>query len=301
MVQSSQIQSIVTEQGLEPSKVKPLVDSFNTYLTEVLTLAEKAKTINVTSEDQKQEMLDAKNLRKQLRDIRLDIEDRRRKLKEDSLREGRAIDGISNWFKNFIIPAEAHLEKQEKFAEEIENKRQAEKIAKRIELLTPYTNHIEAYDLKNMSNETFDKLLQNSKDAYETQQSALKQAEEDRIAREKAEREVQEKNEAERLRLQRENKEKEQKLQEETKKRIELEEKVKKETEQREKQAEEEAARKRKILRAPDKEKLLALAKTIEDIELPFVLSPEARSTIETAKDLQNKFATFLKARANNL
>lgn len=126
----NQLQIIVKESGLEQTKAKYLLDNFTEYFKIADEWALKAKSIVVTDEAQQAEMSMARVGRLFLREKRIAIEKARKELKEQSLREGKAIDGIANVLKALIVPIEEYLEKQEKF---IEFKRAAEAEAARIE------------------------------------------------------------------------------------------------------------------------------------------------------------------------
>lgn len=128
--QENQLQVIVKESGLEQTKAKYLLDNFTEYFKLADEWAIKAKSIVVTNESQQADMSMARVGRLFLREKRIAIEKARKELKEQSLREGKAIDGIANVLKALIVPIEEYLEKQEKF---IEFKQAAEAEAARIE------------------------------------------------------------------------------------------------------------------------------------------------------------------------
>src|SRR6185437_11549413 len=92
----------------------------DTMFTQAEEWAARAALIKVTSVDQKREMKMARESRLALREIRIKVEHDRKRLKEDSTRRGRAIDGIANVLKALIEPLEAHLLEQETFAERVE-------------------------------------------------------------------------------------------------------------------------------------------------------------------------------------
>ncbi len=127
-MKKDQLSVIVSESGLEKTKAQVLLDNFSSYFEIVGEWEKKAKAIIVTDASQTAEMQMARAGRLFLLKKRTAIEHTRKKLKEQSLREGKAIDGISNVLKALIIPIEEYLEKQERFiaikaAEEAERKR----------------------------------------------------------------------------------------------------------------------------------------------------------------------------------
>ncbi len=128
--ETKDLQVIVKESGLEPSKAQVLLDNFSGYFKLAAEWEQKAKTLVVTDESQWGEMKMAREGRLFLREKRIAIENTRKKLKEQSLREGKAIDGIANVLKALIVPIEEHLDAQEHF---IENKKKAEEEARRLE------------------------------------------------------------------------------------------------------------------------------------------------------------------------
>ena len=131
MKKDTQLQIIVKESGLEKAKADVMLKKFQDYFKIAGEWEIKAKTIHVTDESQTANMQMARIGRLFLRDKRIEIENTRKSLKEQSLREGKAIDGIANVLKALIIPVEEYLGKQEHFVE-IRAKEAEEK--KRIEI-----------------------------------------------------------------------------------------------------------------------------------------------------------------------
>lgn len=127
---------IVKDSGLEPTKAQFILEKFHDYFNIAAEWEAKAKTIVVTNENQQADMKMARVGRLFLRDKRLSIEKSRKELKEQALREGKAIDGIANVLKALIVPIEEYLDKQERFVEiRAAEKAEQERIAmeKRIE------------------------------------------------------------------------------------------------------------------------------------------------------------------------
>ena len=138
----NQLSVIVKESGLEKTKAQVLLDNFSTYFQIASEWEKKAKTIVVSDANQEADMKMARVGRLFLREKRIAIEKTRKQLKEQSLRESKSIDGISNILKALIVPIEEYLEKQEKYVEikaaeeakrkqiEAEEKAEQERIAK---------------------------------------------------------------------------------------------------------------------------------------------------------------------------
>ena len=113
----NQLEVIVKESKLETTKAKYILDNFQNYFEIAAEWEKKAKSLIVTNETQTAEMDMARTGRLFLKEKRLAIEKARKELKEQSLREGKAIDGIANVLKGLIVPIEESLEQQEKFVE----------------------------------------------------------------------------------------------------------------------------------------------------------------------------------------
>jgi len=132
----NQLQKLVSESGLETAKAQYILEKFQSYFEIAADWEEKAKTLVVTNETQIAEMQMARTGRLFLRDKRIAVEKARKKLKEQALREGKAIDGIANVLKALIIPIENYLEQQEKYVEIREAKKAEQKrleVERRIE------------------------------------------------------------------------------------------------------------------------------------------------------------------------
>ena len=123
MEESNDLATIVRASGLESTKAQYLLDNFTEYFAIAADWETKARAIVVTDEKQITEMKMAREGRLFLRQKRLDVEKARKTLKEQALREGKAIDGIANILKALIVPIEEYLDEQEHY---VERKREAE-------------------------------------------------------------------------------------------------------------------------------------------------------------------------------
>lgn len=113
----NQLEVLVNESGLEKSKAQILLDNFSDYFEIADEWERKAKTIKVTDASQEADMKIARVGRLALREKRILLEKKRKELKEQSLREGKAIDGIANALKAVIVPIEEYLDRQERFVQ----------------------------------------------------------------------------------------------------------------------------------------------------------------------------------------
>lgn len=336
-VNTSALVKIVETSGLEKTKADYILQKFQDYFKIASEWEAKAKMLAVTSETQTTEMKMAREGRLFLKQKRVDIEKARKELKEQSLREGKTIDGIANVLKGLIEPTEEYLEQQEKFVELRDDKIKEERKVGRIAELQTLGVDVLLYDLKNMPEESYGTLVAGTKLAIQQKIEAEKKAEEERIAREKEQERVRLENEQ--LKIEAEKKEKQladerakadaerrameekarkekERVEAEAKKlKMEQDAKLKKERDEREKlEAQlkakadaEEAERKRlenekkKAEKAPDKEKLVALIDKLKLFGLPEVKSAEAKKIVLDVRGLLNKTATFVKDKTDEL
>jgi len=197
--------TIVAEQAQLPAESqRNLLDSFQPHYQAACDLIEQARNITVTDATQLTEMKQARTIRLALKDVRVSVDKARKSLKEESLRTGKAIDGMANVLKYMIEPAENRLDEMEKFAERAEAERKANLQSSRLELLAALKIDSSFYDLANMPESTFATLLDTTRLAHESRIAAAKKAEDDRIAAEQARIEEEKRVRAENAKLQRE-------------------------------------------------------------------------------------------------
>lgn len=125
IVRKNELATIIKDSDLPADKSKVLMAKFANFFSDADLWAKKAKAIKVTNESQKVIMEQARQGRLFLRKIRLEIENLRKSLKEESLREGRAIDKVAKILKEQIEPIEEYLDKQEHFVEYREAEKEA--------------------------------------------------------------------------------------------------------------------------------------------------------------------------------
>lgn len=299
----NQLTTIIKDNGLDETKSQNILSSFTNFLEQAKGWEEKAKTIVITDVLQVKEMKQAREARLALKEIRCNAEATRKTLKEQSLREGKAIDGIANIIKAVIVPIEEHLENQENF---VKRKVEAEKDRVRDERmvkLSPFVSDISIYNLRDMSEEGFAKLLETSELALKATKEAERRAEEERIAKEKADSEERARIKAENDKLREEARAREEEIAKERaeKAKIENELKAKREAEKKEqerieaeKRAEAERLEKSKL--APDKDKILIWIGKIAEVGAPQCSSERTQALVNQArKDIDNALGILVK------
>ena len=197
------------ELGVENDKALALCSAFQPFIDQAQEWAEQADSLVVTSAEDTKTMKECRSLRLNLKQVRVETEKKRKAMKEASLREGKAIDGMANIVKFLVVPIEERLQEQEDFAKLEREKKIARLQGERSAMLDDYDFDYSYIQLGEMAEEAFQGLLKTAKDAHE----ARVKAEQERIAAEqkrleeeaKAEAERKAKEAAERKRMEEEN------------------------------------------------------------------------------------------------
>lgn len=172
--QISVLQAPLTAEGFAPEESKTLLDQFVDFFKQAEEWKKKAQGLVITDVSQVEEMKTARAARLALKEIRVNTEKRRKDLKERSLREGRAIDGIANVIKAEIVPIEEYLEGQEKFAENKERERLEQIFRARTVALSAFVLNTGMYNLRDMDDDSFAALLKTEEANYHARIAAEK-------------------------------------------------------------------------------------------------------------------------------
>lgn len=111
-----------------------MLEKLESEFNEILRASEQGITVNVTA--------NAKKLRLAIAKVRIATEKTRKEQKEEYLRAGKAIDGMSNILKWAVIGKENKLKEIECYLENLEKQRQEELKTKRAAELSLYTENI---------------------------------------------------------------------------------------------------------------------------------------------------------------
>lgn len=175
--------TVPADTGLDAASIDPLRLTFAPFFDEARKWRDIAATCIITDVSQVREMRMARESRLALKDIRVKADHKRKELKDNSLRMGRAIDGFFNILRAAIVPIEEHLEKQEQFASRLEEARKTEIRSVRAAALAPYRDTASGnigVDLAALSEEDFQTLLDGARITKERQEEAARLAEEKR-------------------------------------------------------------------------------------------------------------------------
>lgn len=169
------IENKAVSDGLGKTNAQMAMSRFSKFFTDISSYEEKTKSINITDVSQKKEMKEAREIRLELKNIRVNADKVRKDLKAAVLVEGRMIDGIYNVIAGLVSPLETRLEEQEKYAERVEAERVAKVKQERLEKLSVYDIGDSPYvDLSKMDNEAFDNYLATCKLAYDKNMELIK-------------------------------------------------------------------------------------------------------------------------------
>jgi len=283
---NSKLSIFVRDNNIEVSDMQAIAKAFGAPFEEAGEIIATHKNIEVTSADQKAEMKVAREQRLKLRTARTTVENKRKELKADYLKQGRAIDLVAKYVKEQIEPAEQYLQLQEDFVK-IKEQAAAEKIKiERLEQLAPYGTDPSLYNLDLMTDEQFNELIkslhQAKKDAEEKEALEAEQIEEDRKAEEQRQRQRDEENE----KLRAEQAKNEAELQAERDKAQALEREIADREASEKAETDRKADVERRELSAPDKEKLIVFARKIRELkdQIPAVKTAVARELLDTAE-----------------
>lgn len=170
--------------------------AFNAFYVSAKKWEGQAAQIKVTSLEQKADMAIARQIRLDIKRTRISVEAKRKELKEESIRRGKAIDGFAAIVFDAIAPIEAHLLEQEQFAVRLEEQRKDEIRAVRRNALVTYQPEMAqqspGFDLAAMTSEQWESYLEGARIRFEQAQEKARIEEEARqrhLAEEAAERE----------------------------------------------------------------------------------------------------------------
>lgn len=314
------LQPTLAKYKIDVSTANSLLEEYGAPFTEAGEILATYSDIVVADEADKDTMKLARTRRLALRAVRISVENKRKELKEDIVKRGNAIDGVARFVKDVITPAEEYLQGQEDYGAIKAAERLVALKAERIERLAPYVSDLSIYNLEAMTAEAFDELEAKVKADHEAKlqaeaaaKAAAEQAEREREAERlriieenqklKEEQEQARQAAAEAAKqLEAERKIQEEKLAAERKAAEDQEIKLRAERERAEAELEaarraerervaaeeaklrEEREQQRQAELAPDREKLISFASTLETMrqsQLPTVSSKEAQAVVD--------------------
>ena len=184
---------------LPEDKLALLANQFIPFLEQVVNLEQHFKGLEVTEEDDTAGMKRAKEARIAFKKTRTEAEKIRKQEKQWANVVGRTIDYMGRTVRSRCEHWENHYKDLETYAERMEAERKEALKQERENLLSPYVDELDGWDLGGMSEDAFNKLLNASKIAHEQEV-----AEAEKRAQEERERQEAERLERDRLRAENE-------------------------------------------------------------------------------------------------
>jgi len=172
-------------QGIEKSKAQQIRKTFEPMVEMLEGFEDAFNKIISEKKITKEVTTRAKRLRIDISKVRIETEKTRKAQKEEYLRAGKAIDGVSNILKWAVIDKENKLKEIERYFEIQEQKRLEALQKERAEKLSPYVEDAHERDLSKMDEDVWNAYFTAKKKAYEDEQEAIKKAEQERIKKEK--------------------------------------------------------------------------------------------------------------------
>ena len=177
--------------------------AFLEFRESVESIKTTAETLAVVDENDTAGMKLAKDTRLALRSIRLEVESRRKDLKEESLRRGQRVDAAARSITSVIEPLELRMSEQEQFATRAAADRKAKIGAERAEAMGRYgpLSSFAAGTLAALPEADFQKILADTKELHESRLAKEQRERKEAAARAKAEADERERMQMENERL----------------------------------------------------------------------------------------------------
>lgn len=274
MAETNQLQAILKDQEVDSDGSSLLLKAFGAPFEEAGQILADYQTIKVEDEYDKETMKLAREKRLALKKVRTTVENKRKELKADIVKQGRAIDSVARFVKEVIAPAEEYLQLQEDFVEIKARERAAKRLAIRTEALAPFVADTSVYDLGSLTDDQFTLLMDTEKANHAARIEAERVAEAERESERKRQAQIEEENAKLRAQAEAERK-RAQELEAAERERLDAERRAKEEAERK---AKEEAE-------ASDPVKLQRFAEAIRMIrteKLPTMTTTRGQATIDT-------------------
>lgn len=197
----AELELVVQKSGLELQTAQALQEAFAPLFAQAQKWVSLVDAINVTDASQVDDIATARETRLELKKVRVAADKTRKRLKDESLKRGKAIDGVYNVLEFIVAPLEKRLQEQEEFVERQEAARKAALKDHREMLLAPYGVDTTCYDLGMMTGEVFDQLLTTAKNVAAEREETARRIEAERIAQAKADADERERVRLENVRL----------------------------------------------------------------------------------------------------
>ena len=251
----------------------------------------RATAIQVTDANQKDLMKQARDARLALKQIRIQIEGKRKSLKEESLKTGQIIDKTAKALTGMIEPIEEILQGHEDFVKKQKEKEREELYKKRLKIAAPLIGAAcEQMALADMDEDVFETMIDGYKLAKAEKDKRDKELADLKLKADADAKALQESNakELEALRLSNQ-------AQQDELKKFQEQEADKKKKEEEDKKAT------AKLRRAPDKKKLVKFCEDLEAVKCEDLREEEAKELLRSAMNKLHNVRVFILKEADDL
>lgn len=163
--------------------IKTELQKFSITDAAIAKLSAEFLALKVKGLDDKEGLTEVHSARMVVRARRIEVEKKRKELKESSLSFGRAVDGEAKRITALLLPIETHLENEESIIEKEKERLALEAVQKRQVKLQERANKLKAYEcaidavsLSTMPDDVFEKTLANAAHDYSVKQQKHKEA-----------------------------------------------------------------------------------------------------------------------------
>lgn len=199
VVPEMEVRDLAKKNQLSAETADELLKSYQPFFAEITSLLDQASRVEVTDATQVTMIRHARELRLKLREQRVAADKVREQLKAESLRRGKAIDGVFALLKFKVEPIEERLLAAEQFAERAEQARKDKLREERSKVLIEMGEDPKLYAIADMEQPKFEQLVEGIRAQRDAAAARAKKEADDRAAKEKADAE-----ERERIRLENE-------------------------------------------------------------------------------------------------
>ena len=298
----------------------------NNIFNGVAKMREQLENVTVTDANDKVNMKLANTIRLGVRQVRLEAEktfDAKRADVQQQMLSYKTEDSLWLKAKQTMQILTKEIEENARWKEETKARFEAEqkelKVQQRMLKVAKVAPEMARSEFENMSDETFEMFFSGIEKAYNDKIEAEKKAEAERIEKENAEIAERERirKENEQLKAKAEAKEKQliaerakaeaariaakKAAAEKDKLEAELKAELKAEADRKENERKAKEAAEKKAKNAPDKEKLLEIARNIDNIAIPEIKSEEAQKILSDVKILLSKVSVFIREKSSGL
>jgi hypothetical protein len=176
---------VIEKSNLEENTAINIRTAFSDYFEDANEAIKKCKDIKVINDDDIENMALAKEYRIKLKNIRVAADKKRKALKEDSNKYGKAVQGVYNVIDYIVSPMEKYLKSQEDYVEIKKATERQERYEKRMKILEEYEGFYPELSYLTIDDRSFQTVLEGVKAAKRDHENKILEEEKERVRVEK--------------------------------------------------------------------------------------------------------------------